>query len=479
MEVSPIPMIKAMLPKVPLIGKTALYHTLGVSEHSKHWDLKTELIISVLRSFIVDSPPEPISKLQHLTLRDPGVKGRIWISKVILPKPDEDDLRQSLFKAIEGLKGPGDSPGGFKEPELLPVEAEWTGYRAGATKQSSALKIPEEQKYKELMREVSSPTTVLYLHGGAFYLMDPISHRATTKKLAKLTKGRCLSVRYRLAPQNPFPAALLDALVSYLNLLYPPTGSFHEPVESRHIVFCGDSAGGNLCLVLLQTLLEFRRQGLKIQWNGEVREVPLPAGVALCSPWTDITHSSPSCDTNSSYDYLPARSIHPEGMEFPKCKVWPTDPPRRNIYAEDAVLCHPLVSPLAARSWEGSCPMWVETGQELLTDEARHVATRAASQNVPVVYEEYEAMPHCFAMMLDGLPASRRFFTAWSNFISTVVERPGEVTTKGTVIKAKTLEEIPVDVSGLSTFAHDEVMERMKDRVHKMSQKQPDSMSKL
>ena len=472
-------MMKAMLPKVPLIGRTALYHTLGVSEHSKHWDLKTELIISVLRSFIIDSPPEPISKLQHLTLKDPGVKGRIWISKVTMPKPEEDDLRQALFKAIEGLKEPGGLAGGFKEPELLPVEAEWTGYRAGATKQSSDLKIPEDQKYKELMREVSSPTTILYFHGGAYYMMDPITHRATTKKLAKLTKGRCLSIRYRLAPQNPFPAALLDALVSYFTLLYPPAGSFHQAVDPRHIVFSGDSAGGNLCLALLQTLLEFRRQGLKVQWNGEMRDVPLPAGVALCSPWADITHSSPSCETNRNYDYLPARSVHPEGMEFPKCKVWPTEPPRKNLFAEDAVLCHPLVSPLAAKSWEGSCPLYIETGQELLTDEDKYVAMRAASQNVSVVFEEYEAMPHCFAMVLNGLPGSGRFFTAWSGFISTVVESREEVKTKGTVIKAKTLEEIPVDVTGLSTFTHDEVMARMKERVQKMSQKQPDSMSKL
>jgi len=208
METSPIPMLKAMLPKVPLIGKTALYHTLGVSEHSKHWDLKTELTVNILRSFLVDSPSQSISKLQRITLKDKGIKGRIWISKITLPKPDDDDIRQALFKAIEELKEPGEAPGGYKEPDLLPVEAEWTGYRAGATKKSVELKIPEAEKYTKLMREVSLPTTILYFHGGAYYLMDPVTHRATTKKLAKLTKGRCLSVRYRLAPQNPFPAAL-------------------------------------------------------------------------------------------------------------------------------------------------------------------------------------------------------------------------------------------------------------------------------
>ncbi len=389
---NPVPIIRAFLPKVPLIGKTAITHSLGFSEHAKQWDLRTELIINILRSFIVDSPPESVSKLQHMSLKDPGIKGRIWISKVTMPAPSEDDIRQALFKAIEGLKQPGEAPGGYKEPELLPVEAEWTGYREGATRQSDRLKIPEEQQYKELMKEVTSPVTVLYFHGGAHYLMDPASHRKTTKKLAKMTHGRAFSVRYRLAPKNPFPAAVLDSLVSYFTLLYPPVGSFHDAVDPKHIVLGGDSAGGNLCLALLQTLLEFKRQGLRIRWNGEEREVPIPAGAALCSPWADITHSSPSCQNNGKYDYLPPLNLDLGDREPPPCELWPTDPPRKNLYAEDACLPHPICSPLAATSWEGCCPIYLETGTELLTDEGKYVAMMAAKQGVKVIYEEYEAM---------------------------------------------------------------------------------------
>ena len=88
-----------------------------------------------------------------------------------MPRPEEDDIRQALFKVIEALKEPGEAPGGFAEPDLLPVEAEWTGYRVGATKQSHEVRIPEQQKYTEMMKEVTSPTTVLYFHGGAYYLI--------------------------------------------------------------------------------------------------------------------------------------------------------------------------------------------------------------------------------------------------------------------------------------------------------------------
>jgi len=232
-------------------------------------------------------------------------------------------------------------------------------------------------------------------------------------------------------------------------------------------------------MVLLQTILEFRRQSLKITWQGKERVIPLPAGVAVNSAWMDITHSSPSCETNGKFDYLPSRSVHPDGMEYPKCPIWPADPPRRNLYAEDEMLCHPLVSPIAAKAWTGSCPLWIETGQELLTDEDKYVAMRAAQQDVPIVFEEYEAMPHCFAMVLETLEGSKRCFKGWSSFINAVVKDPQSVVTMGIKIEAKTLKETELDVKALSPFTDVVVLPRMRERVTKLSQKHPDSMSKL
>jgi len=478
MDVSSL--IRGVVPKVPMMGKAAVYHTLGFSEYSKYWDLRTELTVRLIRSFIVDGPREPISKTQAMSLKDPGIKGRIWISKVTLSTPEEDSIRQALFSAIESLKAPEDRESWFKEPELEDVEAEWTGYRAGATEKSTDLRIPEAQKYKEMMKEVTSPTTILYFHGGAYYLMDPASHRATCKKLAKLTKGRCLSVRYRLAPQHPFPAALLDALVSYFTLIYPPPGSVHTAVAPEHIVLAGDSAGGNLCLVLLQTLLELRRQKTKITWNGQERDVSLPAGVATCSAWADITHSSPSCEFNKKYDYLPPQSATAHTTSYPPCPIWPASPPRRNLYADDGMLCHPLVSPLAARSWEGSCPMFSGTGEELLSDEEKYVAKKAVTQGVKVVFEEYEAMPHCFAMPLPHLNASRRFYGSWAKFCREAVESPEKIVTAGTRIRAKTLEEEQLDVETLVEFTEEEVLRRMRERAKiVLGEGQADTMAKL
>lgn len=235
--------ILQLLPKLPLAARVALLHILHVSPQSKYLDLRTEVAVAVLRSFLTPSKPMSITHSQKVLGRDPGIKGRIWVSKYTAPASPGIGVQDAMIRAIEGLQQ--DPPlskdrllKGF--PEALPVEAEWTGYRADATPDSRLPPVSEEEKYGEMMKEVKSPITILYFHGGAYYLMDPSSHRPTCKKLAKLTGGRCYSVRYRLAPQNPFPAAVMDALASYLALLYPPPGAFHEAVRPEHIVFAGD-----------------------------------------------------------------------------------------------------------------------------------------------------------------------------------------------------------------------------------------------
>jgi hypothetical protein len=230
----------ALLPKIPLIIRVALYHVLRLSEQAKYLDLRSELVVSVVRSFAKPSKPSSISAVQKFSMRDPGIKGRIWVAKVSPTPPPEKDVRDSLLEALDGLRDSTVEKSAVRVPDLVSVEAEWTGYRASSTANSELPAISEKDKFDELCKECTSPVTTLYFHGGAYYLLDPAIYRPTTKKLAKLTGGRCYSVRYRLAPQNPFPSALLDALVAYMTLLYPPPDSFHEPVKPEHIVFSGD-----------------------------------------------------------------------------------------------------------------------------------------------------------------------------------------------------------------------------------------------
>ena len=249
MGLSKLDLLVSLLPVVPTATWTGLMHTLHATRPSKHVDLKTELIVATIRSLLAPSRPRSISSTQKLLNGDTAIKGRIWVSKYTPPAAPDAGARDAVIRAINGLqKGrpdikPDHGPAGF--PDQLPVEAEWIGYRVGADVDSTLPSVSEAQKYAELMKECTSPTTILYLHGGAFWLLDPATYRPTTKRLAKLTGGRCYSIRYRLAPQNAFPAAIIDALASYLTLIYPPPGAFHEAVAPEHIVFAGDRYGVN------------------------------------------------------------------------------------------------------------------------------------------------------------------------------------------------------------------------------------------
>ena len=269
---------------LPVAVRTAVRHIMGSSKPSEYLDLKSEVVIAVIRAMTVPQKP-PLSNLpffgpgssasacslsdassqplpsgarsitetQHLLNKDPGVRGPLWVSKYTAPgganAQENADLSDALADVVKRLyEEEGDGRSGkdfpdFKWPEVAPVEAEWTGHRAGAREGATLpTYIDEPERYEALMSYVTAPqpTTVLYLHGGAMYLLDPATHRKGTHTLARQVGGRCYSVRYRLAPQSAFPTQILDALVSYMTLLYPPPGAFHEPVLSKHIVFAGD-----------------------------------------------------------------------------------------------------------------------------------------------------------------------------------------------------------------------------------------------
>ncbi|KAF2473300.1 uncharacterized protein BDR25DRAFT_352723 [Lindgomyces ingoldianus] len=469
MESSPLTMFKLLLPKLPFICKIALLHTLSLSENATKWDLRTELTIEIVRQMLgPTAKQQSITKQQWLTTKDPGVKGRVWVSKVKCEVPGEDDLRQILFKAIEDMGGENEGGCGkdmYTPPDAVPLEAEWNGYRGGVSEnEPEPAGLSEKEKYENLMKEVQSRVTLLYFHGGAMYLLDPATYRPVTSKIAKATGGRVFSVRYRLSPQNPFPAALLDALTAYLSLLYPPPGTPHNPIPASEIIIGGDSAGGLLATALLQTILQIHRTNPSktVKFNGKDVEIPIPAALALTSPWLDVTRSLPSIESLRKYDYLPppSQTYH---MNYPPCSAWPVDPPRADLYCEGSALCHPLVSPLAAKDWTSSPPIFFSLGQEMLRDEDAVLARRISFQGGKIVWREFEAMPHCFAMMLESLEASRLHFLELGAFCKIVVEKPLDVRASACLVTVKSLVMREVNVERLIELTDGEVSIMMRE----------------
>lgn len=402
-----------------------------------------------------------MSYLQHISQKEYGIKGPISIAKVTVSPPlDENGPRDAIVKAIKEL---GDGAETYALPDLVPVQAEWITCREGAAKNEPRPDVPEQDQYRILMGSVSNKTTILYFHGGAYFLMAP--HRDTIAHLAKLTGGRGYSVRYRLAPQNPFPAQLLDAFVAYLSLLSPPEGSFHDPVSAEDIVFAGDSAGGNLSVVLLQLLLTLQRLGLRsIKFHGVDVPVELPAGVAPNSCWADISRSMPSVHNNAHFDYIDPPTAEGIATADPiPDDVWPARPPRAEIFCDASMVAHPLVSPLAATSkmWKGMPPAWLCLGNEGLEDEITILARRMHQGGGLVQFAGYEGMPHCFAMVFPTTPKSEDCFNRQAQFIKEVVSGKGPTSSEAFWVKAfsNPSEHRALSFENLSNITDQEVSE--------------------
>lgn len=254
-------------------------------------------------------------------------------------------------------------------------------------------------------------------------LLGPAARRATTSKLARLTGGRCLSLQYRLAPQNPFPAALLDCLIAYLTLLYPLPCSPNASVPARDVVFAGDSSGAGLALSIVQVISYARkRQGTEkptLEFHGQKVVLPMPAGLAFQSPSVDTQlNTMPSWAANFEYDTVPP---DPPGYDagFPTDEVWPSNPARGNYYCETSMLYHPLVCAMAAKDWHGCPPIYMAIGsKERIVDGTKYVAQHVAIQGVPILWDEYELMPHNWPMGFPNHPLSEKCYHSWAKACS-------------------------------------------------------------
>lgn len=254
-------------------------------------------------------------------------------------------------------------------------------------------------------------------------------------------------------------------------MLYPPPGSPHEPIPAGSIVLCGDSAGAAICFAVIQVIIQAQRRSRaptpRILFHGERVLLHLPAGLAALSAYCDLTHSMPSWLANAEKDYIPP--INPTlWPNFPDCEIWPTKPPRVNVLCNDTILPHPLASPVAVTDWTDFPPLWLCYGDEMMVDEGKFIAQRAVKCAVPVVWEQYGAMPHCFALLppLNRLPQALKAFEKWAGFCRACVERPRAIKTRGTFTSVDDMQEKSVDVEHQFDLSLEEVKKRMnKDRI--------------
>jgi epsilon-lactone hydrolase len=204
----------------------------------------------------------------------------------------------------------------------------------------------------------STANAVLYLHGGAYCVGSPATHRAISGTLARLTGATVFVANYRLAPEHSFPAAVDDAVAAYLGLM-------QQGFDPRHIAVAGDSAGGGLTLA---TALRLRELG-----------EPAPAALAVLSPWVDLG--------------TPDRGPVPAG-EVMISPPWVAECAAHYLAGRDPG--EPLASPIHA-DLAGLPDTLIQVGtDEVLLADSRRLRAALAAARVHCELQEYPRRWHVF-----------------------------------------------------------------------------------
>lgn len=271
--------------------------------------------------------------------------------------------------------------GGYRKPDQTLAENRAMWERIGV--EVIAPQVPEGTRVEavdidglaaEWVRAPDSAAdrAVLYLHGGAYAVCSPRTHRALAARLSEASDARVLVLDYRRAPEHPFPAAAEDAQAGYRWLL-------REGFDPAKLAVTGDSAGGGL---MLATLISARDAG-----------EPMPAAGVGISTWSDIECSGETMVTNAPTDPWISR----EGLGG-----------SGRVYLNGADPRHPLASPMYA-DLRGLPPLFlVVSAHETLLDDTLRLAERAKAAGVDVTVEQWPGMIHDWPLFPELIPEGRK-----------------------------------------------------------------------
>lgn len=224
--------------------------------------------------------------------------------------------------------------------------------------------------------------SVLYFHGGGYAIGSLETYRAYAARLVLATGARVILPEYRLSTEAPYPAALDDCAAAYEDLL-------EQGVDPAKLAIGGESAGGGLTLALLLRLRDAGR--------------PQPAAAVAISPWTDLTGTSPTLESNRDTDYLTREAAD----------AWAAQ------YAGGQDLTQPSISP-AFGDYRDVAPLLLQVGAvEILRNDSDLVAEAVTKAGGELRYAVYPHMPHAWALLLQKRPETQMAWHEIGGFLRT------------------------------------------------------------
>ncbi|MEM1347436.1 MAG: alpha/beta hydrolase [Myxococcota bacterium] len=308
------------------------------------------------------------------------------------------DIQHHWFCRLSEVLAPEQAPPREVIPEVRRVQAE-VGGALGGRMQSGVRVHHREMALRGrtldawvYTPELQSGAALVFYHGGGFVLGSNRTHGAACARLASRVGCVVIAVDYRLAPEHPFPAAVEDAVDAY-DWVVGRASDFG--VEPSRVGVAGDSAGGNLAAVVVNTHVA---QGLRP-----------PAMQLLVYPVTDLSRESASVKRFATGHFLTRQRMR-----------WFNDhyAPERGMREDERA------SPLLAQELSGASPAVVVTaGFDILRDEGRAYAWRLKDAGVEVEVLHQPELIHGFFNLAGIYPAAARAFDACSARTRAMLDR--------------------------------------------------------
>ncbi|MEU3622346.1 lipase [Amycolatopsis coloradensis] len=228
----------------------------------------------------------------------------------------------------------------------------------------------------------------VWIHGGGWTIGSIDENEVASRAVCNAAKVAVVAVDYRLAPENPFPAAPDDcyAVVEWL-----ASGGAGPSVDPGRIAIGGESAGGNLSTVV--SMMSRDRSG-----------PPLAAQVLICP-----VYGHPDDGFRSYTDFAEGFGMTAGAMRF-FFDQYVSDPAQLN---------DPYLLPLRASDLTGLPPALVLTAEyDVLRDEGEEFARRLTDAGTKVEMTRYAGQIHGFYGLYTDLPASPRSHAHVANFLT-------------------------------------------------------------
>jgi monoterpene epsilon-lactone hydrolase len=226
----------------------------------------------------------------------------------------------------------------------------------------------------------------LYIHGGAFMAGSPKGYRVLTDKLSAITNSAVLAIDYRLMPENTRLACVEDCRTSYDWMLENgPQGPDADTLEFPTAVFvAGDSAGGNLTLVLLAWARDNQRRA--------------PNAALALSPVTDSRYTSPSIRGNLNSDVI----LKPLAKRLAWVPGFMIGLAARFMAGHRA--SDPVVSPLLGDLAKLPPLLVLASDCEILRDDGRRYVNKAVEAGTDATLMLWDNVPHVWPIFYPDLP---------------------------------------------------------------------------